>query len=285
MSFTALVESNSNKPSFMKDSLNTTMEWLEKGNALTKDFEEYKDTIARTIEINLNAVDELPPLRFGKNDIKQHFKKLLEEQLKKDERLEKSVEIKKYCKSFNQYIVSYYEEIFKYHDKIRDDTTSWMIGASRIYFNSDLPISFLKIYEDACLAQKDYLDVFDRKIKQERMKLFSYRSNRRKFDALCDEHNRWIEPFGKKLNQVEHEQVNIMWYIDLANCEKIEDFDKPKTIHYCNLDASAFNQQLENLQKLVIESKALMRPYREFKPISSYTDSSARVIRNIMELL
>ena len=93
--------------------------------------------------------------------------------------------------------------------------SGWMIEASRLYFNSDFPLSFLKTYEAGCLARRDYLDVLDRKIKTEEIGLITSRNNRPRFEKICEEHNSWIKPFGEMLERTEHDQITLMWYVDL----------------------------------------------------------------------
>lgn len=277
---------DTNNISSLKSTMPTPIEWVEKGKAVKQDFEDYKTTLDKTMELNLRIIDELPEFSmFTKEQIRNHLTKILEEQLKKSEVLEKSVQMKKYCHGINKYLQSYFAEIYKYHDRIRDDAMREMHTTCKDFFNSDLPLSFLKTIESECLCVSDYLDIYDKRLKEEHFKLIQNLHNERKFKNLLNEHNQWIDPFTERLDRMEHARVKLMWYIDLCNCSKIDDFDKSKPIRVNNLNIQYFNSLTREIEELVSKTSALIRPYIEFHPLSSYEDASAMVIRNVMDLL
>ena len=277
------------RPTFLKSNTASASisEWVEKGNTVKESFEDYKVAIAQTIECNMKLLDELPPLKsLSIEEIKAHLQKKIEENLKDDEEFEKAVEIYRYTRSLNNHLKSYFSEIFKHHENLKNRMNSDIFEICRLYFNSDLPLSFLKIMEASILTQRDYLDIFDRQISKEQIKLLTYRSNRPKFIKLCEQHNKWIAPFNKRLDKIESLQVKIIWYVDFSNCQTVNDLFKTKAIQSSNLDLTALKKLMDELDKLIKETEALIEPKLEFTPLVSYGDSnSARAIRKIVELL
>jgi hypothetical protein len=257
--------------------------WVENGRELKQDFEDYKSVLATILEKNLNIINELPNFpNFTKTEIQNHLAKLLEAQLQKDEIIEKSVQIRKYSRGINIYINNYFSEIFAFHKKIVDDVIAELQKTCKDFFNSDFSLSFLKLIESECFCLCDYLKIYDKRLTQEHLKLAQNLHNEKKFKFILDEHNNWIIPFTKRLNKMEHERVKLMWYIDLCNCSTLDDFDETKPLQLSKLNKEYLDGLTSNIERLVLETNNLIRPHIQFQPITSYEDSSAMVIRNVM---
>jgi len=253
-------------------------------NAVVQDFEA---SLANTVESNLKLIDELPPIRtLSMEDIKGHLRKLLEADLRKDLVFEKSVEIGRYANDIWTFVNSYYAEIFSYHNDLKEEIDSRLFDVCRMFFGSDLPLSFLTSIENSLLIQKDYLDIYDRKMRSERLGLLTSRNNRRKFERMCDAHNRWITPFCERLDRVESTLVKLAWYVDFANSNTTQDIFKVKVLKSSCLDMKELAGLISHLQKEVEEVETLIEPMMEFHPFVSYEGKNgARAIRRLMELL
>lgn len=254
---------------------------------IEKDFQDFKAAIAETVEHNLQLLDELPPLKnLSSNELKEHFRRLLEDDLKKDPLFETSVEIKKYVSDISKYVVDYFRKVFDHNKGCKERLDSDIFDMCRMFFNSDLPLSCLTTIENAILAQKDFLDIYDRLLHKERSELLFSRDNRKKFERLCSNHNKWVEQYEKKINDIERLRVKIFWYIDFSNSNTVEDISKVKSIKSSSLDMKVLQDLTNSLQKLTNEVELLIEPNIEFTPITSYEDNNGtRAIRKIMELL
>jgi hypothetical protein len=257
------------------------------GNQINKDFQDYKAAIAETVSHNLQLLDELPPLRnLSLNELKEHFKKLLEGDLKKDTLFERSVEIKKYVSNISKYVVDYFRKVFDHNNDCKERLNSDIFDTCRMFFNSDLPLSYLTAVENAILIQRDFLDVYEKLLHKERLELLLSKNNRKKFKRLCSNHNKWVDQFGTKIDEIESIRIKLFWYIDFSNSKTVEDIFKVKTIKSSSLDMKVLQDFTSSLQRLTNEVELLIQPKIEFKPIISYEDNSGtRAIRKIMELL
>ena len=69
----SLVESGI-RPIFANAKIKNPIQWEKKGNEIQKDFEEFQSIVHELVDINLKIVDDLPPLRINKNEIKSHLR-------------------------------------------------------------------------------------------------------------------------------------------------------------------------------------------------------------------
>lgn len=280
-------ETSTNKLEVVRSSISISQRFEISGDAINKTFRNYKTAVEETVKDNLSLLDELPPLKnLSIEELKEHFKKMLEDDLKKDLVFEKSVEIQRYANDIWTYVDSYFREIFEYHNSVRREVDSKIFDVCRMFFNSDMPLCFLKTMENALLIQKDYLDVYDRRIRKERLNLLVSRNNRRKFEKLCENHNRWVMPFTERLDKIERTWIKLFWYVDFSNSAAVNDIFRVKTIKSSNIDMKVVQEFISDLQKQTQEIERLIEPMIEFRLFTSYEDNSgARTIRKVMELL
>jgi bacterioferritin (cytochrome b1) len=280
-------EKNVNELEVVRRSIPFSQSFQVEGDTINKAFEDYKTAIAKTVETNLSLLEELPPLKnLQIEDLKQHLKKMVETDLKEDDAFEKSVEINRYVGNMWKYVDSYFREIFKFHDEVKEDLDSQIFDVSRMYFNSDLPLLFLTTIEDAILIEKDYLDTYDKRIHKEHAQLLFNRNNRKKFEQLCDNHNRWIKPFSERVEKLERTRIKFFWYVDFSNSATVDEIFKVKTIRFSALDTKTFRAFIDDLRKQIHEMEMLIGPERQFSLFTSYEENGgAASIRKIMELI
>jgi len=257
------------------------------GNQINKDYQDYKTAIKETVSHNLQLLDELPPLKnLSLNELKEYFKKLLEDDLKKDTLFEKSVEIKKYVSNISKYVVDYFRNVFDHNNNCKERLNSDIFDNCRMFFNSDLPLSYLTTAENAILVQRDFLDVYGKLLHKERLELILNKNNRKKFSRLCQNHNKWVDQFDTKIDELERTRIKLFWYIDFSNSKTVDDILKVKDIKSSALDVKVLQDFIITLRRLTNEVEMLIGPKIEFKPIVSYEDNSGtRAIRKIMEIL
>lgn len=252
-----------------------------------KDFKRYKDALDSTIAENLNLIDELPPLKYlSKTELRDYFRKKLDEDLRKDEVFEKSVELSKYAKSISTYLQDYYREIFDHLSNCNKRMESEILDACRMYFNSDLPMRILKAIENSILMQRDYVDIYGRTLHREQFTLLRNRNNHKKFEKLCTIHNNWIDQFSTLLEDSDRTRLKLFWYIDFNNSKTVEDIFKVKKIEAASLDMKIVEGYATCLEKMTEDIKLIVEKNTEFHPIEMYdTENGSRSIREIMDLL
>ncbi len=280
-------EVNTDKLELVKSGILFPQSFENEGDNINKTLQDYKSAIADTVTTNLSLLDELPPLKnLQIEDLKKYLGKRVEDNLKKDPVFEKAVELYRYVNDISRYVTKYFREIFDHHDNLRKEFDSKLFDTSRLYFNSDLPLSFLTAIEDAILIEKDYLEVYDRHIRKEHIQLLLSRNNKRKFERLCDAHNRWIEPFEKKIERLVRSRIKLFWYVDFSNSATVDEIFKVKPIKSSALDMSVVLKFIEDLRAQIHEIETLIEHELKFSFFTSYEGSSgARSIRKIMELV
>ena len=154
-------------------------------DTVNEDFKDFKTAISRVVESNLNLLNEIPlPKNWELEALKKFFKSQIKSDLEKDVLFEKSVEMSKYAKNMYESMDLYFKEIFDYYEQREKELSLDMFCVSKMFLNSDLPMSFLRSIEDSMLAEKDYIEICVKKIRQERLSLLRYRNNRTKFQSV-----------------------------------------------------------------------------------------------------
>jgi len=255
--------------------------------AIGEDLKRYKSALESRIADNLKLVDELPPLKYlSKAKIRKYLRKKIKDDLQKDKLFEKSVEIDKYAGNIAQHLQAYYREIFDYHLGVKERLDSGILDACRMYFNSDLPLRFLKALENSILIEKDFVDIYDKRLRREKLRLISYRANRKKFERLCSLHNMWIEPFEKLLKESTSTRRKLFWYVDFSNSKTLKDIFRVKKIEVASTDIKIIEGYVECLENLTQDMGLLVEKNIEFQPIEKYdTEDGSRTIREVMDLL
>lgn len=250
-------------------------------------FKDYKTAISETIETNLSLLDEVPlPRNLSRDDLREFFKKDIESDLKQDPLFEKAVEIGRYSKNMLDKMGSYFKEIFGFHEKLKQGLYSEIFYVSKMFLNSNLPLSFAKAIKDSTLVEKDYVDIFDREIRREQRDLLRNRSNKPKFEKVCDSHNAWIKAFQETQRKIGRERTKLIWYVDFNNSTTLDEVFKPKFIRTNLLDKAILQDFTCSLQKHAQEMERLNTSRTEFHPFSpSETSSEARTILEIMQII
>jgi hypothetical protein len=249
-------------------------------------FKDFKTALADAVQSNLDILKELPPLKsLSIEEIAQYLEKDIKSHLEKDSLFEKSVEISRYVKDISKYLASYFGEIFEYHDNIRASIDHSIFNGCRMFFNSDLPFSFLSAIGDALLAEKDYMDVYDRRIHREYIGLLASRNNKKKFERLCDAHNQWVNPMTKKLDNIQRTRIKLMWYVDFSNSMSVDELFKIKPLKSSSLDKDALESIIVSLKDQTIDVKKIVES--GFRPslIPCEIDSGVGTIVKVVDLL
>lgn len=256
-------------------------------DTVNKDFKDFKTAISAIIKTNLNLLNEVPlPKNWELKALKEFFKKQIKSDLEKDALFEKSVEIRKYAKNMYELMASYFKEIFDYYEQRQKELSSDMFCVSKMFLNSDLPTAFVRSIEDSMLAEKDYIEICVKKIREERLSLLRYHSNRTKFQRVCDSHNSWVNKFEDRLAKMERGRVKLIWYVDFNNSASFRDIFKDKNIKTSLLDKQILSDLINTLQNQVDETEKLNSSMMELSSFLPFEiDDGTRAIRKIMQLL
>ena len=255
------------------------------GNEVSKDFKNFKDAMAATLKGNLEMIDQLPPIRnLSKSQIKEHMTKIVQKDMEKSDLLEKSVEIRKYTSDIARYLTNYFKEIFNHNMMLRKRLESELFELWRMYYNSDLPLSYISTMEKANLLNLDFLDIYEKVLHREHVDLRINRNNGKKFENLCKAHNKWIEQFNN-IDELIKLRFKLFWYIDFCNCDTVEEILKVKKVKTAYLDLKEMDNLSQEIGQLVNEVVPLLEKYTHFQGIPSYNDEGVRALSKFVEAM
>ena len=256
-------------------------------DTVNKEFEDFQTAISKVIENNLSLLDEIPlPKNLKIEKLRERFRNQITSDLQKDTLFEKAVELRGYAENMYEKMDSYFREIFDYYEERQKNLSSDIFCASKMFLNSDLLMPFLRSIEDSLLAEKDYIQIYTKRIHNERLSLLRYRNNLLKFKRVCDSHNIWAAKFRNELVELERLRIKLIWYVDFNSSANLNEIFEDKIIRMRLLDASIlfdFIDKLENQVYKMEKLNASMAEPSSFLPLE--IDDGTRAIRNMMQLL
>jgi len=255
-------------------------------NEIDESFKDYKTAVAETVKHNLGILEEIPlPQTLPLDELKEFFKKDIASVLSKDTTFEKAVQVQKYASNISQYLGSYFREIFELDRKLIQEANQDLFFFSRLFLNSNLPISFLRAVERSLLANNDFIAFFDKQIRREHRELIIYRSNRRKFDRVIDAHNKWAAVFEQKREKISRERTKLDWYVDFNNSSNLGEVFKEKFIKIELLDKKILDSFIANLLELTVELENLNYSRTLFEPLpTDEVSDGAKAILSLAKL-
>jgi hypothetical protein len=258
-----------------------------KCNTLNDDFDNYKKTIAETIERNVKILYELPPPRnFLSEDLEVFIRAKIKSDLEKDKLFEKTVEVNKYANSIFDCMEKYFANIFTLHISYKNMHSCELFEISKGFLNSDLPEQFLKAISNSLQVETDFIDLFDKRIKKEHLTLLGFKNNRTKFERLCKEHNGWSHEFAEKIDKIAHDRTKLIWYVDINNSTTVENCFKDKFIKVEVIDKKLLLKLIDTLEQTTSELEVLVTTNLESQCLPTRTmDDSTRAITAMMEIL
>jgi hypothetical protein len=250
-------------------------------------FKDYKTAISETVKYNLELLEEVPlPKSLSLDELKEFFRKDIPSDMSKDTIFEKAVQVGKYARNIFKYLASYFKEIYVFHDKLKEEMIGNIFHISRVFLNSDLPISFFRSIERSTLAHIDYIEIFDREIRREHRDLIMSRNNKPKFDKVCAIHNKWIKAFEEETEIISRERMKLFWYVDFNNSTRLDEIFKDKFIRTDCLDQGVLQQFVDSLQKHTSDLERLNLSRVIFKPfLASEINDGARAILALTKII
>lgn len=256
-------------------------------DTVEESFKDFKTCLSETVATNLDLVDEIPlHTDFSIEELKEYLRSEFESDLKNDPLFEKSVEIRRYAESIFESIQSYFREIFGFHERLKRELHMDIFSVSKMLLNSDLPLPFLKTITDSLLAEIDYVDLYNKEIRRERLQLLTHRNDRKKFERICDSHNLWVDKFVKRRRKMENARVKLIWYASFNNSPTVNEVFKYKFIKLNALEKPILYSLIRALQEQVQEMEKLNSTKMEWLAFLPYeTNDSTKTIVKIMQLL
>jgi len=253
-------------------------------------FKDFKSGVSAVIKSNIKLLEEVPLThRLSRGDIKNFLEHKIRKDLYEDPIFEKAIELSRYTRNMLKYMDSYFKEIFTFHEKVKKELYVEIFHVSKMFLNSDLPLSFINVVSDSLLAEIDCIDIFDREIKREWLDLIKYRSNVTKFKRVCENHNRWVDAFIKAKARMEKARIKLIWYIDFNNSENVHEIFKDKQIRIKLLDRIVLIKLIDELRKCVhqmeelnnskIDINSVFQSYRDYKQKDEGTKTLLRMIQ------
>jgi len=253
---------------------------------VNESFKEYKERLAEVVEQNLKLLNEVPLNIDFKKELIEYFKADIPKELDNDPLFEKSLEINRYAKDMSNKIRQYFKEIFKFNDNFKKSLNGDSLHVSKMFINSDLPISFLNTLNDSYQIEMDYIDIYNMEIKKERLGLIVNLANRIKFERLCKNHNAWVSAFDEKQDEMEQSRFKLIWYVDFNNSKSVDEVFKDKKLKKSSLDTSILNKFITNLREKVTAMEQLNSSLMDCSDLFlSEIDEGTKAILNMTEIL
>jgi hypothetical protein len=256
-------------------------------NALQRDFDAYKKAIAKTIERNVELLKELPPPKnFAFDELVAYFQKEIRADLEDNTLFEKSVEIGQYAHSMLESMTKYFANIYDFNKEEREKNSCYVFSISRLFLNSNLPDEFFKTISNSYFLENDFLNIFDRKIKRDSIKLVGYRHNYVKFKRVCDKHNLWVKDFTDKLKLIDENRTKLIWYVEISNSNKLEELFNYKFVKEENLDKVILLKLIGDVAETTsqFEELVLYNLEKKYLPTTNI-DEGIKTITNLMDTL
>jgi len=253
---------------------------------VNESFKNYKERLAEVVEQNLKLLNEVPLHIDFKKELIEYFKADIPKELDNDPLFEKSVELNRYAKDMSNKIRQYFKEIFKFNDNFKKSLNDDSLHVSKMFINSDLPISFLNTLNDSYQVEMDYIDIYNMEIKKERLGLIVNLANRIKFERLCKNHNAWVSAFDEKQDAMEQSRFKLIWYVDFNNSKSVDEVFKDKKLKKSSLDTSILNKFITNLREKVTAMEQLNSSLMDCSNLFlSEIDEGTKAILNMTEIL
>jgi len=256
-------------------------------DAIDEAFKDFRSAVSAILESNVNLLNEVPLHHdLHIEDLRKFMESQIRKDLSEDPLFEKGIEISKYSRNMTELMDSYFSEIFSFHQELKRELHSDIFSVSKMFLNSDLPLPFVKTLGDSFVAEIDYLEVFDKEARRERLDLIRYRSNRPKFERVCKTHNLWVKRFDEVRSKMEQERVKLIWYVDFNNSASVDDIFKDKSIKMSLMDRATLYGFIRGLQKQVSEMETLNAQKTEIISFLDYeTDEGTEALLGMMQIL
>ena len=253
---------------------------------LDESFRKYKDGQQKILKDNLELLNEIPLNEDFRKEIIEYFKKDIIESLNKDPMYEKSVEIGSYASNLSKKLHIYFKELFKFNEELKKKLNAELLHTSKIFLDSNLPISFLDSINESILAELDFIDVYTREISKERVSLIVNLKNRKKFERICKNHNSWAARFNEKRDRLEHNRLKLLWYADFNNSTEVDEIFKDKKLSIERLDQTILTDFIGNLVEQINEMEKLNSALMGFDDlVSSNINEPTKVLLNLIQTI
>lgn len=272
---------------YFSKSVRNELAFPSKFNDINSTFKDFKNALTETVKDNLKLLSEIPIAPHLERDkVLSFIENYIFCTLKEDSLFEEGFTLGRYTEDMFKYYISYFNNIFEYHDKLKKSLYGIVFGVSKMFLNSDLPLSFLNSISDAVLTEADYIDIFDKRIRDERLQLSVTRNDIRKFKRVCDSHNSWIKSFEEILDSIEDTRLKLIWYVDINCSQTISEIFQKKTIKKSMLDQETLFSFILELQRTTQNLEQTSSSVaKEFRPFLSYDNVAAKTLSRIVRIL
>jgi len=227
------------------------------------------------------------PKHLDINEVSGLLQKIIENEVKNDPLHDVSVRLSKYANDFYNKMESYFAEIHNYEENIRKNLRSCAFANTKEYVISNIPPSYIREVTLSILTEAKYSEMFDYRIRRERLKLIRVRKNIVKFKKVCDEHNHWVDVLHSALAPMIDSRIRLTWYVDFHSSETAQEIFEMKKLKRSNLDDEHFFGLLLDLGKKTQELRqSLIAIDRETFVVGvDRKDPTADLLCNVMEII
>lgn len=244
--------------------------------------------LSTIIDDNLKLLETVPlPDVVKFEEISKLLKKRIKKDMKKDPLHSTAVKLTNYANNFYEKMEPYFDEVFDFDKKLRESFQSDLFAISKEYIMSDLSPSYLRTLTLSYLTQCRYLEVFDFRIRRERIKLITVRNNYTKFKRVCEKHNRWVEFLERSSETMIDSRIRLVWYVDLNNCRTVKEAFKIKELRKTNLNEEQYFGLLLDLQNQTEElrNRLIQLNRNIFQVTPDREDPTVDLLCNVMEIM
>lgn len=244
--------------------------------------------VQSAIADNIKILSKVPlPSHINKDSLEKYIQKLVEGDFQKDPLFKKATKLSKYANNFNKFFNLYFEEVFDFHRDLINDLQNKMLSYSNLFIESDLPSVFIKELNFSVITEIKTVEIVDKRMRRERLRIFGTKNNQIKFNRICNEHNEWIKPLIEKLGEMKANQIILIWYLDFQNSSNTTEVFKAKKIKVEKLNTEVFYKLLNNLQLSTSELRKLIIKYDKETFLSSIpsNDVTFKLFANLVPII
>lgn len=227
------------------------------------------------------------PKHLDFNEVNNRLQKMIEETVKNDPMHAVSVRLTKYANDFYRKMEPYFGEIYDYEKNVREDLMSRALMHTKECLISDIPPSYIRGLTSSFLTERKYSELYDYRIRREKVKLITVRNNRVKFERVCNNHNHWVDILHSSVNPMIDSCIRLVWYVDLCNSRAVDEIFEFKELKKSNLDDEHFFGLLLDLNRRTEKVRqTLIKMNREiFVETTDREDPTADLLCNVMDIV
>lgn len=244
--------------------------------------------VSTLITDNLKILEEIPlQTSFTIEQISDVFKKKLQNEIKDDPLRKIASDLSSYASNFYQKMELYFNNIFDFEAELKKRKNAAVFSISKEFLLSDFPSCYVQAISSSFITEIKFLELFDYRIRRERLQLRVVRKNNIKFRRICDFHNLWVDGLNPLHDSMVESRTKLLWYVDIHNCAKINEAFELKKLKKAKISMDVFHGLVLDLDRRTAQfRKALIDlDPNIFQAHPNRDDATVNLLCNSVELI